>query len=81
VISKPLSNMKKSNIHSFFVGLLILASMASFTYINTVNVKAHNKNAVKELKEEATEKVDRMTLPDVRIVKKILDKSVTLLPK
>ena len=73
--------MKNSTIRSFCIGLVVIASIASFTYINTVNVRPSNKNAIKELKGESVDKSDQMTLPDVRIVKKILDKSVAFIPK
>ncbi len=71
--------MKNSRLRSFLFGLLVVASIGSYLYINSVSViepKAKcNMNTLLE-DEEAT----NAELPDVKIFKKIIETGRKLVP-
>jgi hypothetical protein len=72
--------MKKSNFRTLLLIFAIFASIASYAFINTRQVQniKMNSNASTELpKDEAKEDI---ILPEVQLIKKILQKSREILP-
>lgn len=71
--------MKNSRLRSFLFGLLVVASIGSYMYINSVSVvepKAKcNMNTL--LEDEETTNAE---LPDVKIFKKIIETGRQLVP-
>lgn len=71
--------MKKSNFRTFLLILAIIASIASYAFINTRQVPKNVKcNASAELPKE--ENIEDAILPEVQLVKKILQKSREVIP-
>ncbi len=71
--------MKQTNTRRFIFALLVTASFVSFIFLNTVNVP--QTDAVKEYTEEVEEEEKReVGLPDVEVVKMIIQKSKRFLP-
>ena len=72
--------MKKSNFRTFLLICAIFASVASYAFINTRQVddiKLKNNASVELPNDESREDV---ILPEVQLVKKILQKSREILP-
>lgn len=71
--------MKKSNFRALLLICAIIASLASYTFINTRQISIQpNSNVTSEISEE--EKLDDIVLPEVQLVKKLLQKSREILP-
>jgi len=73
--------MKPSKFRTYFIGLLIFASIFSYTYVNTVTILPVQQN---EHTEEAVpfnaHQGQELTLPEVQIVKKIISTGRKLIP-
>lgn len=73
--------MKPSKFRSYFIGLLILASIFSYTYVNTATILPMQQN---EHTEEAVpfnaQEEQELTMPEVQIVKKIISAGRKLIP-
>ena len=75
--------MKKNSLRNLIVALLVFTSFGSFIYLNTVQIEKSPKNPEMkaELQEEQEEEEEiEMILPDVQMVKKVLEKSKAILP-
>ena len=78
--------MKKVNIKAVLFVLVALISVASFVFLNTVDPSAclqETKNtpcAEKKIDEDVEAKNQEMILPDVQLVKKILEQGKGLIP-
>ena len=71
--------MKKSNFRTLLLIVAIFASVASYAFINTRQVPSKvNSNASTELLND--ESREDVLLPEVQLVKKILQKSREILP-
>lgn len=72
--------MKKSNFRTFLMIFAIVASVASYTFINTrqINTPVINTNVTTELPND--ENKEDAILPEVQLVKKILQKGREILP-
>ncbi len=72
--------MKKSNFRALLLIFAIIASLASYTFINTrqISIQPNNSNVTSEITEE--EKLDDIVLPEVQLVKKLLQKGREILP-
>lgn len=76
--------MKKNSLRNLIVALLIFTSFGSFIYLNTVQIERSpiNPEIKAGLQEEPEEEESlEMILPDVQMVKKILEKSTSVLSK
>ncbi len=76
--------MKKTNIRHWFFALLACASLFSFIFINTVNVPQTGAVPELELEVDIDEPQDsnqsEVTLPDVQVIKKIIQQGKKILP-
>ena len=71
--------MKKSNFRTLLLVCVIFASIASYAFINTRQVPEKFKcNASTELPQDETK--EDVILPEVQLVKKILQKGREILP-
>ena len=70
--------MKPSKFRSVLIGLLILASICSYTYVNTVAIQPVNEDMEEMIDENA--QYQELTLPEVQIVKKLLRTGKKLIP-
>ncbi len=81
---KPNKNMESSKIRSFLIGLLILASIFSYIYVNTATIQFGQNEPTEQTNffdnTELEKPETNMILPEVEIVKKVLENSVKLLP-
>ncbi len=72
------------NIHKLFFATLLVASIFSYVYINTVNIECTTKCAKYsapsiELEEGQEEQEDtKMIAPDVELVKRLLERGLVL---
>lgn len=70
--------MKNSRLRSLFFGLLVIASISSYAYINSVSVEETkpkcNINTMLEEDQASSE------LPDVKIFKKLIETGKKLVP-
>ena len=73
-------NMKKSNFRTLLLICVIFASIVSYAFINTrqINPLQMNSEASTELPND--ENQEDAILPEVQLVKKILQKSREILP-
>ncbi len=72
--------MKKSNFRTFLLICTIFASVASYAFINTRqvdNIKLKSNASTEISKDESREDI---VLPEVQLIKKILQKSREILP-
>ena len=68
--------MTKTNIQSILFSTLVLVSLVSFIYLNTVNVEYtanENVEVVQDVFEEEEEDQGTISLPDVEMVKKMIE--------
>lgn len=73
--------MKSSKLRSFLIGLLVLASIFSYTYVNTATIPSDQiRTSEKEENVDIPKQENNMILPEVQIVKKIMESSKKLLP-
>ncbi len=73
--------MKNTKLQSILFGLILFVSIASFIYINSIQVRdcSLNCGAKQELVEEDKNK-GNSELPDVKIFKKLIEKGKELIP-
>lgn len=77
----------KKNARTVLVALVVLASLVSYIYLNTVEVNTtktdsteyHLIDGEKELNEETTTST-KLLLPDVALIKKVLETGKSLIP-
>ena len=76
--------MKKIGIRKLLFGLLIAASIASFIYINTVSIDVattETSDTMEHVEEqEAQSDNSSMVLPDVELVKRLIEKTTRFVP-
>ncbi|MFQ5446398.1 MAG: hypothetical protein ACE5FF_05645 [Saprospiraceae bacterium] len=78
--------MKKLKIQTLIWGMLILVSLMSYLYLNSAVVKEYVSNSPEisatdtEVDEDEMQNESKIFLPDIELIKKILDISKTLLP-
>lgn len=75
--------MDKKNIHRFFLGLLLSASILSFAFLCTVPTTSGISASVEVKKEHFEEKETReggAHLPDVALLKKMFDTARRFIP-
>ena len=78
--------MKKQTTRTVLIALVVLASLVSYIYLNTVEVKTVNTSdqyqlieSDEELQEEAAANT-RLLLPDVEVIKKVIETGKSLIP-
>ncbi len=74
--------MKKNSLQKIIFALLIVTSLASYIYLNTVEVDLPSNSTEIKAELEEEEKLDdqEMLLPDVKFIKHILEKSKKIIP-
>ncbi len=72
--------MKKSNFRTFLLICIIFASIASYTFINTRQVQNLNMDSNVSTEIPNDENREDAILPEVQLVKKILQKGREILP-
>lgn len=72
--------MKKLNTRSTLFLLLIVASLVSYIYLNTITVEYKADNTTKELELEDADAQQNIILPDVLLIKKVVDAGKRLIP-
>jgi len=74
--------MKKNKIHSTLIFLLVFASLACYTFLNTVDIPVVPSKEKTTIYQEApsVEEDAEIVLPDVQLLKKVLEKSRGILP-
>lgn len=74
--------MKKLNLQTTLMGLLLVASCCCYIFLNTVTITPNgiqsNEVEYKEGKEMKTS--SDIIMPDIELVKKVLSRSTALLP-
>ncbi|MFK7809388.1 MAG: hypothetical protein AB8F74_16405 [Saprospiraceae bacterium] len=73
--------MKKDLLRNFFLACLILVSLTSYIYLNTAVVgedNVHQSALEAEINKEETK--EEVMLPDVRVLKAIIEKGKDMLP-
>ena len=70
--------MKNSKLRAFFFSLILLASISSYLYINSV--RGGDCTAKCEQKQELIDEQGSAELPDVKLLKKIIEKGRELMP-
>ncbi len=73
-------NMKKSNFRTFLLICVVFASVASYAFINTRQVNPIKMNSEASTEVANDENREDVVLPEVQLVKKILQKSREILP-
>lgn len=79
--------MKKQTARTVLVALVVLASLVSYIYLNTVELNTTTQDATQyqlmeseeELEEDAVTST-RMLLPEVALIKKVLETGRSLIP-
>lgn len=79
--------MKKQTARTVLVALVVLASLVSYIYLNTVELDTTTQDATQyqlmeseeELEEDAVTST-RMLLPEVALIKKVLETGRSLIP-
>ncbi len=66
--------MKKSNAFKVLFSLLLMASLASYVFLAAIAPRSADLNTA-EVEELLEEEIPRISLPDVEVVKKVLDLS------
>lgn len=83
VFAKTITNMKSSTKQFILVSLLVLASFCSYTYLNMVSIEDVATSQPKTEKiitqEEAENENQEIFLPDVELIKKVLETSKKVL--
>lgn len=78
--------MKKLNARTVLVALVVLTSLMSYIFLNTVELDTTTSNAAYQLvesEEEAEEEAvsnTRLLLPEVALIKKALETGKSLIP-
>lgn len=79
--------MKKQIVRNILVALVVLASMVSYIYLNTVELHPTNQDAsqyqLMENEEELEEETltnTKLLLPEVALIKKVLETGKSLIP-
>lgn len=72
--------MKKLNTRSTLFLLLIVASLVSYIYLNTITVETIEETHTNELELEEAEEQQNIILPDVQLLKKVVDTGRRFLP-
>ncbi len=73
--------MKKLNIRPLLFSFLIIFSLGSYVYVNNVTItKSHMKCNAAEITDDEDRENKEMMLPEVQLVKKILEKGREFLP-
>jgi hypothetical protein len=74
--------MRKFSTRSVLLALLVITSICSYIYLNTVNVTTESANQATEV--ESTNEIDEqeseLVLPDLRVVKKVLETGKKFIP-
>lgn len=80
--------MKKKNINWFLLSGLIILSLLSFIYLNTVNIEqlptgptVEEVRDSEEALEEEHQQSSELVLPDLELVKKLIERSKDILSK
>ncbi|MCB0631246.1 MAG: hypothetical protein KDD15_15970 [Lewinella sp.] len=79
--------MKKQFVHTVIVALVVLASIVSYVYLNTVDPTAGDETSTQfqlmeneeQPEEEAVENA-KLLLPDVTLIKKVIETGRSLVP-
>ncbi len=73
--------MKKTSLRNLLIALLVFTSLASYIYLNTVELHAdHATPAVNIEVEQENREDNEMILPDVQMVKRILEHTKSMVP-
>ncbi len=75
--------MKKINTRTVLVALLMVASLCSYIYLNTVEFSTESASAVQTEEEESemfSDTPQEMVLPDVQLLRKVIESGKRLLP-
>lgn len=72
--------MKKLNTRSTLFLLLIVASLVSYIYLNTITIDHKADNSPDEIELEEADAQQHIILPDVQLLKKAVDAGRRLLP-
>lgn len=72
--------MKKLNTRSTLFILLVVASLASYIFLNTVTIEYTEEAQTNELELEEEEVQQNIILPDVQLLKKMIDTGKRFLP-
>ncbi|MEO1260076.1 MAG: hypothetical protein AAFZ15_14880 [Bacteroidota bacterium] len=75
--------MKKSNLRSFIWSLLVIFSLASYIYLKNLPAEAHEVVALDEKVkfEQTNTEESKLLLPDIALVKKVIDFSKVIFQK
>lgn len=75
--------MRKFSTRSVLLALLVITSICSYIYLNTVSVSATesaNQATEVESTNEMDEQESELVLPDLRVVKKVLETGKKFIP-
>ncbi len=73
--------MKKNSLRNLLIALLIFTSLASYIYLNTVELHAdHASPEINSEIEQDNAEDSEMILPDVQMVKHILERTKSMVP-
>lgn len=79
--------MKKQTARTVLVALVVLASLVSYIYLNTVELDTTTQDATQYQLMENEDDIDkeavtntRMLLPEVALIKKVLETGKSLIP-
>lgn len=72
--------MKKLNTRTTLFLLLIVTSLVSYIYLNTITVEYNDKAQSTELELEEADQQQNIVLPDVQFLKKVVDTGKRFLP-
>jgi len=73
--------MKKTSLRNLLIALLVFTSLASYIYLNTVELHAaHASPDVNIEMEQEDSEGSEMILPDVQMVKRILEQTKSMIP-
>ena len=72
--------MKNWNLRTILFALLLMTSIGSYVYINTIQVPETNVKCEAKQVFEEEEDDNSAELPDVKIFKKLIEKSKELVP-
>ena len=72
--------MKKLNLKTLLFSTLVFLSICSYVYINSVNVTTTVKCKTVEILDDEDHETKGSILPEVQIVKKLLEKGREVLP-
>ena len=75
--------MKKSKLRSFIWSLLVIFSLASYIYMKNLPAEAQDAVAMEETVEfeQANNEESKILLPDIALVKKVIDFSKVIFQK